>query len=61
MFIHEKLMLCALDLANEYHLEAIATIGMICQAGHELSELNDNGIRKLHEELKARAQQNGVE
>lgn len=55
MFIHEKLMLCALDLLNEYHLEPIDIVGELCQAGHTLSAFSNDGLRKLHEELQERS------
>lgn len=52
MFIHEKIMLCALDLMEEYHLETIDMVGELCQAGFVLSAFNDNSIRKLCNELR---------
>ena len=54
MYIHEKIMLCALDLLNEYHLETIDVVGELCQAGFALSAFNDAGIFKLHKELTAK-------
>lgn len=62
MYIHEKLMLCALDLLNEHHLETIDIVGELCQAGFTLSAFNDAGIRKMHGELTAKfkALGNGV-
>ena len=57
MFIHEKLMLHALNLGDQYHIETIGMVGELCQAGHILSALNDNGIRKLHDELKEKARE----
>jgi len=55
MYIHEKLMLCALDLLDEYQLKTIDVVGEICHAGFTLSAFTDEGIRKLHDELKQKA------
>lgn len=52
MYIHEKLMLCALDLMDQYDLEKSEIIGEICQAGFCMSAFTDNGLRKLHDDLK---------
>lgn len=55
MYIHEKLMLCALDLLDEYHLESIDIIGELCQAGFTLPAFSPVGLRKFHDELKEKS------
>jgi len=61
MYIHEKIMLHALDLLAEYHLDAKEIIGELCQAGHVLAAFNDNGLRKLRDELREKwVDQNGL-
>ena len=52
MYIHEKLMLCALNLMGEYHLEKSDIIGELCQAGFCMSAFSDAGLEKLRDELK---------
>jgi hypothetical protein len=56
MFIHEKIMLNAIDLLDEYHLENVDLIGELCHAGFVLAAFNDDGLRKLRDELRIRAE-----
>ena len=55
MYIHEKLMLCALDLLDEYKMESIDIVGELCQEGFTLAAFSPAGIINLHDELKAKA------
>lgn len=55
MYIHEKLMLCALDLLDEYKLQSIDIVGELYQVGFTLAAFSPSGIINLHSELKAKA------
>lgn len=55
MYIHEKLMLYALDLSDEYHLDCIDIVGELCQAGFTLAAFSPAGLINVHDELKAKA------
>jgi hypothetical protein len=54
MYIHETIMLCALDLLKEHNLESIDIIGELCQAGFTLAAFSPAGLVNLHNELKTK-------
>ena len=54
MYIHEKLMLCALDLLVKENLQTVDIVGELCQAGFTIAAFSNEGIRNLHNELRAK-------
>lgn len=55
MYIHEEIQLAVLPLLKKYDLELIELIGEMNHAACELMPLNQNGLKRLHAELKMKA------
>ncbi len=53
-YIHEEIQAAVLPLMEKYDLELIDLIGELNHAAWELSVLNQRGIARLVEELRAK-------